>query len=594
MPADARWQQLLLKVIVVTDPAPTPGRLHDRSFRPQHGSHAEQRRNAMRVRKLACHVVAASITAFSFGVATPSSTQAPACFVQVAQGGVQGVDRGASCAFFGIPFAAPPVVSLRWKPPQPANAWSTTLLANTPPLSCPNLNQPTPAGNEDCLRLNVWARDPLPGGSAPVIVWFHTGSFIAASANFASHNGQRLAEETGVIVVAANYRLGPLGFLAHPALANEDPSFPTTGNYGLLDQQAVLAWVRDNISAFGGDPGNVTIAGTSAGADSVGLHLVAPGSSALFHRAVIESGTPTIRWPSLTDATAQGNAFAEALGCTAPAQVLACLRSKSRDQVLLALPLGAQQVAEPPGRTFWQPVVDGVTIPAQPRVLFSAGEFHHVPTLVGTTRDEAAGTFISRSFPSGLSTDAYEAWAFTEFGVDAAAVLERYPAGDPSPLDALSRLVTDGQFVCEARRLAQLLSHEHTPVFLYSYDYVIDEVFPQRAVHGVESNIIFGNNYVPQQYPNHVLTADDNALHAAMAGYWTRFALSGTPNVDDEAVVHWPAFKAPLGNGRGADKFLIFDGAIRPDKRPREAQCDFWDAFFFRSMLSDRPAGAGD
>jgi para-nitrobenzyl esterase len=190
----------------------------------------------------------------------------------------------------------------------------------------------------------------------PVIVWLHTGSFVAASNNFASHNGQRLAQETGVIVVSPNYRLGPLGFLAHPALAAEDPAHPVSGNYGLLDQRLALQWVRDNIAAFGGDPNNVTLAGTSAGADSVGLHLVSPGSGGLFQRAVIESGTPTIRWPTQTEAFAQGDAFANALGCVDPATILSCLRLRTRDQILTALPLASQAVSEPLGSgVVWLP-----------------------------------------------------------------------------------------------------------------------------------------------------------------------------------------------------------------------------------------------
>jgi para-nitrobenzyl esterase len=516
------------------------------------------------------------------------STQGTPCSADAPQGPVQGVDRGMSCAFLGVPYALPPVGARRWKAPQPLPASSTVFPATTPPPSCPNVNTGSPAGNEDCLKVNIWAPDPLPAG-APVIVWFHTGSFLAASANFASHNGQRLAEETGVIVVAANYRLGPLGFLAHPALAAEEPS---TGNYGLLDQQAVLAWVRDNIAAFGGDPANLTIAGTSAGGDSVGLHLVAPGSAGLFQRAVIESGTPTIRWPSLAEAEAQGQAFATALGCPDAATAAGCLRLKTAAEVLTALAVGSQQVIEQPNRVFWQPIVDGVAIPDQPRTLFAAGTFHHVPTIVGTTRDEAFGAFLTRSFPSGLTDDAYAQWVQTEFGNDAAAVLTRYPVGSfASPSEALARLVTDAQFVCESRRLSRYLSDEHLPSFLFSYEYVIDDLAPGRVIHGVESNILFNNAYVPPQFASHALTAADTALHQAMAGYWTRFAASGDPNTEDESVTHWPMFRFPLGPGRGADRHLILDTVIRADKRLRESACDFWEPFFLRTILGSVPAG---
>ena len=288
--------------------------------------------------------------------------QGASCYVHTVSGDVQGSDLGASCAFLGVPFAASTADSNRWKPPQPA-APSTLINATTPPASCPQVVLPAGilVGSEDCLRVNIWVSDPPPTSPAPVIVWMHTGAFFGASANFASHNGQKLAEETGVIVVAPNYRLGPFGFLAHSALAAEDPAHPSSGNYGLLDQRAALVWVRDNISQFGGDPGNVTIAGTSAGGDSVGLHLVSPSSRGLFHRAIMQSAySETARRPTHAEATAQGNAFATALGCTDPSQVMACMRLKTRNEVLQALPQATLQVVAPPNRVYWEPVVDGV------------------------------------------------------------------------------------------------------------------------------------------------------------------------------------------------------------------------------------------
>jgi para-nitrobenzyl esterase len=524
------------------------------------------------------------------------SCQAVSCFVSTFSGDVQGVDRGASCAFLGIPYAASTADSNRWKPPQPKAPWAPLVFsAMTAPSSCPSLSMPSgaPSGNEDCLKLNIWTPDPAPNSQAPVIVWLHTGSFTGASANFASHNGQRLAEETGAIVAAPNYRLGPFGFLAHRALAAEDPAYPSTGNYGLLDQRAALAWVRDNIAQFGGDPNNVTLAGTSAGGDSVGLHLVSPGSAGLFHRAIVQSGTPTVRWPTVAEAAAQGDAFAAALGCTDPSLAPGCMRSKTLSQVLLALAQGTQQALETPGRGFWNPVVDGFQIPAQPRMLFEAGAFHHVSTLIGTTRDEGWGNFINRSFPTGVTLAQYEAWVASEFGPYAPGILSAYSAANfPSATDAMARLVGDGQFVSEARRLARLIEQTGTPTFLYSYEYEIDDLSLDHVIHGVESNIIFGNNYVPPIFPNHILNAADLDLHTAMAGYWTRFAATGNPNSDDDSIVHWPAFKHPTGLGRGSDKYLVFDSVVREGQRLREEQCDFWEPFFLRSMLGGLPAAA--
>ena len=340
--------------------------------------------------RAAALLIAAAPGAFAFS-SREARSQTASCLVSTSSGNVQGVDNGRSCTFLGIPFAAPPIGSLRWKPPQPAAAWApATLPATAIPASCPLINPAGTAGtqgNEDCLKLNVWTPNPAPTSPAPVIVWIHTGAFQAASANLPAHNGRKMAEQTGAIVVAANYRVGPFGFLGHPALTAEDPGYPSSGNYGLLDQRAALGWVRDHIAAFGGDPDNVTIGGQSAGAHSVSLHIVSPGSAAYFHRAIMQSGYASSRWRTLADAEALGNDFAAAVGCTDPSQVLACMRSKTRNQVLLAFANGQQQFAET-ARVPWGPVVDGLDIPDQPRMLYESGAFNHVPVIIGATRDE--------------------------------------------------------------------------------------------------------------------------------------------------------------------------------------------------------------
>jgi para-nitrobenzyl esterase len=518
--------------------------------------------------------------------------QESSCFVSAPAGLVQGRDNGDSCAFLGIPYVAPPIGALRWKPPQTLPPWAGIRDATVPPTNCSTINFPagTLGGVEDCLKLNIWVSDPLPSAPAPVIVWIHTGAFFGASANFPGHDGRRLVEETGVIVVMPQYRLGPFGFLAHAALAAEGPG---SGNFGLLDQQAALRWVRDNIAAFGGDPSNVTIAGTSAGGDSVGLQLVSPGSDGLFHRAIVQSGTPTIKWPTHTEAAVQGAAFATALGCTTPATVTDCMRSKTRAEVLVALMQATQQVKETPPRVYWQPVVDGVVIPAQPRELFEGGLFSRVPVMAGTTRDEGWGNFINRSFSGGPSLAQYEAWVGTEFGLGAGAVLAQYPAASfPSPAEAMARVVGDGLFACETQRLARAVSDTHDgTVFVFSYEHVVDELAVGKVIHGVEGNILFGNRYVPPIFANHVLDATDEALHAEMAEYWTAFARTGTPNGGTSPGVHWPQFKDPAGLGRGSHNYLVLDSNIRPDKRLREPQCDFWSGFFLRTMLGSVPAG---
>jgi para-nitrobenzyl esterase len=448
-------------------------------------------------------------------------------------------------------------------------------MATTPPAMCPQINNAGQlVGSEDCLRLNIWTPDSWPSSAAPVIVWFHTGGFQQTSAGFAAHNGRRLAEERGVIVVAPNYRLGPFGFLAHPALEADAPAYPSSGNYGLLDQRAALAWVRDHIAAFGGDPDNVTVAGTSAGSLSVGLHLVSPGSAGLFHRALMQSGVASARWTSAAEAHAQGEALTAALGCTDPVQLLACIRGKSRDAVLRALPTGTDEVVET-RRGRWGPVVDGLEIPAQPRDLYASGSFTRVPVIVGTNRDEG-WVFVDRSFPAGLTAEEYEAAVTREFGADAPAILMAYPPADfASPKEALASLVGDVEYVCEARRIARAIERTHTPVYQYSFEYEVDGVAPDRVIHGLESNLVFGNNFgLPSNY---VLSTEDTDLFHAISGYWTRFASTGNPNADDDTVVPWPAMRASVGNGRGDGRYLVLQEVIDQARRLHERECDFWE-----------------
>jgi|SoiMethySBSTD1v2_1073268.scaffolds.fasta_scaffold69857_2 para-nitrobenzyl esterase len=511
-----------------------------------------------------------------------------ACAVSTPSGVVRGVLRGTGCTYLGIPYAAAPVGDLRWRPPQPKAPWAPAVLSATvAPPSCPLINPPTtgvPSGNEDCLMLNIWA--PLRPARSPVIVWLHPGNFQAASANLAAANGERFAQERNAIVVAPNYRLGPFGFLAHSALTLEDPAYRSSGNYGLLDQRAALAWVRDHIAAFGGDPGNVTIAGASAGSQSVNFHLVSPASSGLFHKAIMQSGFVTARWTNAREAEAQGEQFARALQCTDARTGLACLRSKTRDQVLRALPLGQRQLLESEA-VQWNPIVDGLEIPDQPRDLYRRGRFVRVPLIVGVNRDEG-WTFVDQSFPGGLDAAQYETTVRNEFGADAPAVLGLYPASAfSSPKDALSQLIGDAEFACEARRVARLMSQARVDVYFYFFEHTVDAVTPGRAFHGLETNLVFGNNFAAPS--NHVLTAEDLSVFRTISGYWGQFA--GTGNPSSPGAARWPLFRVdryPILS----DRFVVLDNTVSDANRFRERQCNFWDRYYFRSVIGTVPASA--
>ena len=527
-------------------------------------------------------IVSALLVFFVPNAASQSASISSTCLVMTSGGLVQGQDLGTTCAFLGIPYVAAPTGNLRWKPPQPKAPWApATLNVITPPPSC--------TANEDCLKLNVWAPKQLLVDPAPVLVWFHTGGFSAASANFAANNGQKLAEQTGVIVVAPNYRLGPLGFLAHRALTAENPAYASSGNYGLLDQRAAMAWVRDNIRAFGGDSHNVTIGGQSAGSHSVSLHMVSPASWGLFQHAIMQSGYASTRWRTRQEAEALGDQVATVLGCMDPSQVLSCLRGKTFSQVLAAFPSGRDQIVEP-GTMTWSPVVDGLEIPDQPRLQYERGAFSRVPVLLGATKDDG-WVFVDRSFPSGVTESQYQSVIQTEFGPYAPDFLTRYPLSlFPTPKDALAQIADDVEYICEAVRIAHLVERTGTPVFLYSFEYIVEGIASNRSIHGLDTNLAFINNYATNFPAAHVLNAADLALAGAMSGYFTRFAATGSPNTDDETVVHWPEFKSPAGRGRGAEKYIIFNSTIVEGKRLREQQCNFEEPFFFRTISGPIPA----
>src|ERR1700729_906833 len=386
-------------------------------------------------------VAAATLAASAAGaVASPASGGAGGSnpVVRIDDGLVRGAGVAGVNSFLGLPYAAPPTGNLRWRPPQPAAAWSGGRDATQFGASCPAVTDPqkTPflrpgSISEDCLYLNVYTPAAGPGANRPVLVWIHGGGLVQDGAR--NYDGTKLAAD-GAVVVTINYRLGALGFLAHPALASRPGG--AAGNYGLMDQQAALRWVQRNIAQFGGDPRNVTIAGQSAGGLSVLAQLVSPGARGLFQRAIVQSGTFALNQRPLATAEAAGETFATAVGC--PDQTAACLRSVPVSELV------GKFGVEIPG------VVDGSVLTQPIGTALARGQFARVPVINGITHDEellfvdglkltvSQGTNIPLAAP--LISDAnYEPDIAQALGVSAAraaAIANVYPlSADPARPD---------------------------------------------------------------------------------------------------------------------------------------------------------------
>jgi para-nitrobenzyl esterase len=490
--------------------------------------------------------------------------------IQTDKGPVQGIVVGHTRAFLGIPFAAPPVGPLRWKPPQPAASWTTPLDASKKGPECAQLvelgNQPDSSSSEDCLTLNVWTPEASPATPAPVMAWIYGGAFVLGNAGDPAYDGRALSEATGAVVVTLNYRLGPLGFLAHSALTAEDPAHPSSGMYGFEDQRAALAWVQKNIAAFGGDPNRVGLFGESAGGISTCLHLVSPKSAGLFQHAMIESGPCDDAQQTMAAAEAQGDTLATALGCNDPSTVLACMRAATSDAVLTALPQSADFIGND-GAT-WFPVVDGYNLPDQPTTLFASGSFSKVPTLLGSNKNEGSLFFFLGGINPTTDADAqalYESF----YPGHGAAIATQYPSSayGGSPKDAAIDAFGDAAFVCPTRRAARALSSAGVPVHLYQFTHAVSSSLLQNlgVFHSSEIPFVFGNPYL-----GIVLDAQEQQLSKEMMSYWFQTAATGDPNA--KGAFTWPAY-TPSG-----DTNIVLDLTLSTQTGLKKADCDFWDS----------------
>ncbi|GHF43134.1 para-nitrobenzyl esterase [Deinococcus metalli] len=522
-------------------------------------------------------VVRASVVLLLLGSSAHAQTPVT---VQTDHGPVVGRESTVR-SFLGIPYAAPPVGELRWKSPQPAAPWTAPRDASTFGNVCPQVvialfarPDETPGtlrGQEDCLTLNVYTPSGVTAQSKlPVMAWIHGGSFITGSG--AAYDGAVLAQKYGVVVVTMNYRLGALGWLSLPALSTEGGG--QSGNYGLQDQQAALKWIQSNITAFGGDPAKVTVAGESAGGMSVCANLASPQSAGLFRGAIIQSGLCTSpgNGVTLTQAEARNTRYATNLGCSATD--LACLRALDPLKVLTTKVPGLR----PASALVWSPVYRNPSLPLQLRDAFESGQFNQVPVLNGTTHDEGR-LFVQVASPDGKPISPVLYWGGTGLTVGVAnttRTLARYPYRRyDTPALAFATMFTDAVFSCTALRVNQALS-KHVPVYAFEFN------DPQAATlmkspsdlpglgsyHSSELSYVFQAPIAGMSDPT-LFTPAQRTLSDALSAAWMTFVKTGSPAVAGDG---WARFATAQGNVQA-----FTPTGVRPIPNfAADHQCEYW------------------
>jgi para-nitrobenzyl esterase len=461
--------------------------------------------------------------------------------VRTASGAVEGVVSadGMVRSFKGIPYAAPPVGALRWKAPQPAPSWSGVRKATDFGPRCmqtrvfDDMVFHDDGPSEDCLTLNVWAPAKPPRGRLPVMVWIYGGGFAAGSTSEARQDGGNLSKH-GVVVVSMNYRLGIFGFFSHPELAKES-RHNASGNYGLLDQAAALEWVRKNIAAFGGDPGNVTIFGESAGSFSVSALMASPLSRGLFRRAIGESGaffSSTLTLKPHAETEAADAKFAQSVLGVAS---LEALRAKPADEIL-------QLAAKQPMLRF-SPNIDGYFLPESVYAIYAAGKQSHVPLLAGWNADEGSyRMFFEKDKPT---LESYVAHARSRFGNNSAEFLKLYAASNDAEAKRAAQDLSGDQFIAYStwKWIEMQLKTGGSPVFRYEFDQELPlsaeaaaKGQEPAAYHSAEIEFVFG----VLSSKNLPWRPEDRELSDLMSAYWTNFAKTGDPNGGD--LPRWPVY----------------------------------------------------
>ena len=488
---------------------------------------------------------------------------------RVEQGLIEGTKDGGLTIYIGIPFAAPPLGELRWRAPQPPADWSGVRQADKFAPECmqggmgggPNAGSP-PAMSEDCLYLNVWTPAKSPKARIPVLVWIYGGGFNAGATSVPTYSGEVLARK-GVVLVSIAYRVGILGFLAHPELSAESPEH-VSGNYGLLDMIAALQWIKKNIAAFGGDPNKVTIFGESAGGIAVSQLCASPLAKGLFEGAISESG----------------GSFGEARPAGGPGENMRTLAEAERAGVRFVTNAGAASIADlrkmpaekliAATRGLAWPITDGWVIPADQYTIYEQKKFNDVPVLIGYNSDEGA------TFSRFTTSQQYLESTRQRYGSFADRLLKAYPVGDRNSVPKTARdLARDATFGWHTWIWARLQSQLGSgKVYYYYFDQHPD--YPASspmagigAPHGREVPYVFGHlNDLRAETP----TAADHVISDAMVTYWTNFAKFGDPNGKGEP--QWPAFSDQH------PELMYFDGTAHVGPVPTAEGLEALNAYF--------------
>ena len=480
------------------------------------------------------------LTWFTFILATGGMLVAASDEAKIPAGRLKGMAREGVVAFKGIPFAAPPVGDLRWRRPQPVKPWTGVRQATEYGHDCmqkPFPGDAAPLGvepGEDCLYVNVWVSENFAGKKLPVMVWIYGGGFVNGGSSPAVYDGSQFAKR-GVALVSFNYRVGRFGFFAHPALSKEDPAGPL-GNYGYMDQIAALQWVKQNIAAFGGDAGNVTLFGESAGGGSVLTMMTSPMAKGLIHKAIVESGggrTLLMGERHLNRTVAGGPASAESVGLAFAKSVgiegedtaaLAALRKLPADAVTAGLNMASMGTP-----TYGGPMIDGKVVVESPAAAYAAGRGAKIPLMIGANSADIG-------FPRGRTMDDILA----PFGADREKARAAYdPTGSGAAMQAGVAIAADQMMVEPARYTVRALAATGQPAYEYRFSYVAESMRKEwkGAPHATEIPFVFDT--VAARYGKDLTDADRATAQAANA-FWVNFAKTGNPN--GQGLPKWPVY----------------------------------------------------